>query len=75
MSINKFVEMTIFLDLKCFSIYDKMQDFVDESGLLIFYVFIYLFFAFYMFCMSYVILHFTQKFKMVIKSQAGKQFL
>ena len=43
MSINEFVEMTIFLCLICFSIYDKMQSFIDESGL-----YIYLFsFAFY----------------------------
>ena len=36
MSINEFVEMTIFLYLICFSIYDKMQGFTDESGLFIF---------------------------------------
>ena len=36
MSINQCVEMTIFLCLICFSIYDKMQGFLDESGLLIF---------------------------------------
>ena len=45
MSINEFVEMTIFLCLICFSIYDKMQGFIDESGLFIF-LFIYIF-AFY----------------------------
>ena len=45
MSINQFVEMTVFLCLTCFSIYDKMQGFLDESGLFIF-LFIY-FFAFY----------------------------
>ena len=37
MSINEFVEMTIFLRLICFSIYDKMQGFIDESGLFIFF--------------------------------------
>ena len=31
MSINEFVEMTIFLCLICFAIYDKMQGFVNES--------------------------------------------
>ena len=31
MSINEFVEMTIFLCLLSFSIYDKMQGFIDES--------------------------------------------
>ena len=40
MSINEFVEMTIFLCLICFSIYDKMQGFIDESGLFTFYLFI-----------------------------------
>ena len=30
MSINDFVEMTIFLCLICFSIYAKMQSFLDE---------------------------------------------
>ena len=34
--INQFVEMTVFLCLICFSIYDKMQGFLDESGLFIF---------------------------------------
>ena len=33
MSINEFVEMTIFLCLICFAIYDKMQGFVNESVL------------------------------------------
>ena len=33
MSINEFVEMTIFLCLICFSSYDKMQSFIHESGL------------------------------------------
>ena len=37
MSINQFVEMTVFLCLICFSIYDKMQGFLDESGLFIFF--------------------------------------
>ena len=45
MSINQFVKMTVFLCLICFSIYDKMQGFLDESGLFIFYLFF--FFAFY----------------------------
>ena len=36
MGINQFVEMTVFLCLICFSIYDKMQGFLDESGLFIF---------------------------------------
>ena len=36
MSINQFVKMTVFLCLICFSIYDKMQGFLDESGLFIF---------------------------------------
>ena len=41
MSINQFVEMTVFLCLIWFfSIYDKMQGFLDESGLFIF-LFIY----------------------------------
>ena len=38
MSINEFVEMTIFLCLICFSIYDKMQGFIEESGLFIFFL-------------------------------------
>ena len=46
MSINEFIQMNIFLLLICFPIYDKMQGFVDESGLF-FYLFIYIFFAFY----------------------------
>ena len=37
MSINQFVEMTVFLCLICFSIYDKMQGFLDESGLFIYF--------------------------------------
>ena len=53
MSINQFVEMTVLVYLICFSIYDKMQGFLDESGLFI-YLFIYL-------C-------FLQKFKMASKS-------
>ena len=48
MSIYEFVEMTIFLCLICFSIYDKMQGFIDESGLAVF-LFIYLFFFFFAF--------------------------
>ena len=43
MSINQFVEMTVFLCLICFPIYDKMQGFLDESGLFIYFYF----FAFY----------------------------
>ena len=38
MSINEFVEMTIFLCLICFSIYDKMQGFIGESGLFIYFL-------------------------------------
>ena len=38
MSINEFVEMTIFLCLIRFSIYDKMQGFIDESGLFIYFL-------------------------------------
>ena len=53
MSINEFVEMTIFMCLICFSIYDKMQGFIDKSGLFIFYLFFF---------------RFTQKFKMATKS-------
>ena len=53
MSINEFVEMTIFLCLICFSIYDKMQGVIDESGLFIYFFF----FAF-----------FTKKFKIAAKS-------
>ena len=45
MSINEFVEMTIFLCLICFSIYDQRQGFIDESGLL-FYLFIFFFLRF-----------------------------
>ena len=37
MSINEFVEMTMFLCLICFSIYDKMQGFIDKSGLFIYF--------------------------------------
>ena len=49
MSIKKFVEMTIFLCLICFSIYDKMQGFIDESCLFnFFFFFIYLFFFFFL---------------------------
>ena len=36
--------MTVFLCLICFSIYDKMQGFLDESGLFIFFKFIFVFF-------------------------------
>ena len=39
MSINQFVEMRVFLCLICFSIYDKMQGFLDESGLFIYFAF------------------------------------
>ena len=49
MSINEFVEMTNFLCLICFSIYDKMQSFIDESGLLIFLLLLLYFF----FCVFY----------------------
>ena len=49
MSINEFVEMTIFLCLTNFSVYDKMQSFIDESGLLfhLMFFFFFFFFAFY----------------------------
>ena len=55
MSINQFVKMTVFLCLICFFIYDKMQGFLDEAGLFIFYLFNYF-------------LRFMQKFKMATKS-------
>ena len=42
MSINQFIEMTIFLCLICSSISDKMQGFLHESGLFI-YLFIFAF--------------------------------
>ena len=45
MSINQFVEMSVFLCLICFSIYDKMQGFLDESGFFIFFFFFFLRFA------------------------------
>ena len=47
MSINQFVEMTVFLCLICFSIYDKMQGFLDESDLFIFLFICLIFFACY----------------------------
>ena len=68
MSIN--VEMTIFLRLICFSIYDKMQGFIDESGLFIF-LFIYLFF-FASEINAFLCL--TQKFKMATKSGRENSF-
>ena len=58
MSINDFVEITIFLCLIYFSSYDKMQGFIDECVcffIISLSLFIYSFFFF---------LHFTQKFKM-----------
>ena len=64
MSINEFVEMAIFLCLICFSIYDKIQGFIDESGLFIFYYFF--------FCVC-VCVSFTQKFKMAAKSSGKLQ--
>ena len=54
MSIDEFVEMTIFLCLICFSIYDKERGFIYVSGL---FIFLFIFF-----------LRFTQKFKMATKS-------
>ena len=39
--------MTIFLCLICFSIYDKLQGFTDESGLFISLFIFFFFFAFY----------------------------
>ena len=56
MSINEFVEMTIFLCLICLSIYDKMQGFIYESGLFIFFINLLIFLKFF--------LRFMQKFKM-----------
>ena len=48
MSINEIVEMTIFLCLICFSIYDKLQGFVDESVFFkCYFVYLFIFFAFY----------------------------
>ena len=64
MSINEFVEMTMFLCLICFAIYDKMQGFVDESVLK----------NFIEITLSHSVskinafLRFTQKLKMVTKS-------
>ena len=58
MSINEFVEMTVFLCLICFSINDKMQGFIDEAGLFIFLIYLFV----------VVFLRFTQKFKMAAKS-------
>ena len=46
MSINDFVEMTIFLCLICFSIFFyKMQAFIDESGLFIYFFYLFIFFC------------------------------
>ena len=45
-SINQFVEMTVFLCLICFSIYDKMQGFLDE-WFVYFFIYLLIFFAFY----------------------------
>ena len=61
MSINQFVEMTVFLCLICFSIYDKLKGFLDESGLFTFLIFFFFF------------LRFMQKFKMATKS--GKKMI
>ena len=44
MSVNDFVDMTIFLCLIRFSIYGKMQGFVDEG---FYFFFFFFFFAFY----------------------------
>ena len=41
--------MTVFLCLICFSIYDKMQGFLDESGLFIYFNFFFFFFFFFVF--------------------------
>ena len=60
MSIYQFVEMTVFLCLICFSIYDKMQGFLDESDLFIFVI--------------YFFWRFMQKFKMATKSGAKTIF-
>ena len=76
MSINEFVEITILLCLICFSIYDKMQGFIDESGLFIYFL------AFYAEIQEILsrsvseinaLLCLTQKFKMAAKS-GGKTF-
>ena len=45
MSINDFVEMTIFPCLICFPIYPKIQGFVDESVFFCFFVFVFAFYA------------------------------
>ena len=55
MSINEFVEMTIFLCLICFSIYDNIQGFVDESGLFIFFIYLLIFFFFFFFFLPKVV--------------------
>ena len=76
MGINEFVEMTIFLCLICFSIYEKMQGFIYESGLFILFYY-YFFFtlrrnSFHALSCSVseisTFLHITQKFKMAAKS-------
>ena len=63
MSINEFVEMTIFLCLICFSIYDKMQGFIDEYGW-----FLFNYYYFFFFC----VLHRNSRWPPKV---AGKQFL
>ena len=56
---QQFVEMTVFLCLICFSIYDKMQGFLEKRyGFFIFSI--YFFFFFFP--------RFMQKFKMATKS-------
>ena len=40
MTINEIVEMTNFLCFICFSIYGKMQGFIDESDLFIYLLFV-----------------------------------
>ena len=57
--------MIIFLCLICFSIYEKMQGFIDESGLFILFIYLFLF---YFFDFFFFFLSFTQKFKMAAKS-------
>ena len=45
MSINQFIEMTDFRCLICFSIFDKVQGFLDESGLFILFIYLFAFYA------------------------------
>ena len=67
MSINDFVEMTIFLWLICFSIYAKMQGFTVLFFALSFSLVFFFFFFFVCVC-------FTQKFKMAAKNGRKRIF-